>query len=155
MLDACFVDDNIPEKFKGMEVISAADTIDRDSFSAELMISRIRELKKDTLRIHSFSNREIRGEISSSAEEILYLSFPWDKGWRLRVDGNEEELLKVCAGMSGVHLLPGKHSIELDYFLPVFRQGLIPSLGGILLLAGLLFVFGRKKGIGITGNDQP
>ena len=75
----------------------------------------------------------------------MYLSFPNDKGWHLKVDGVETEKLFVNNGMTGIYLTKGNHTIEFDYHLRFMNKGLMMSLAGFACCGGLLVFFRRKK----------
>ncbi|MHB9073481.1 MAG: YfhO family protein [Desulfobaccales bacterium] len=46
---------------------------------------------------------------------VLAYSDLWDKGWRVKVDGGDANLVKVFHTFKGVELSPGRHEIEFLY----------------------------------------
>ena len=86
-----------------------------------------------------------------SENKIMYLSFPNDKGWHLKVDGVETEKLSLNNGMTGIYLPKGNHAIEMEFHLRFFNKGLILTFVGLLLTLGVWF-FNRKKD---KKNEQP
>jgi uncharacterized membrane protein YfhO len=74
----------------------------------------------------------------------MYLSFPLDKGWNLKLDGVDAKLMYVNNGMTGVYLSKGDHKVEMDYKLRLFNKGVMLIPIGILLMLGL-FIMGKKN----------
>jgi hypothetical protein len=139
-LEACVVSDS----FKGMmKKNSSGDTASSSAFTLIDLKNKIDHLKKDSLNITAFSNTHIKGNINISANKIMFLSFPFDKGWHLKVNGKDEEKLLVNHGMTGIYLEKGNSSIDLEYHTPTMKMGLILCFTGILLCAGI-FVYQKK-----------
>ena len=126
-----------------MNKISNKDSINLALFSFDVYRDNINILKKDTLNLTSFEETHLQGKINASANEMLYLSVPFDKGWHLKVDGKEQNFIKVNAGMSGALLNKGEHTIDMKYELPYFYKGLMLALVGSILFA--ILVLFRKK----------
>lgn len=143
LLKSFFVDDADVSLVKSLNRVSPKDSIDLALFSFDVYRNNIENLKKDTLSLTSFEETHIQGKINASNNELLYLSIPYDKGWHVKIDGKEQSFIKVNAGMSGVLLNKGEHTIDMSYQLPYFYKGLMLALVG-LLLYGMLF-FMRKK----------
>ena len=78
--------------------------------------------------------------------KMMYLSIPYDGGWRLKVDGQETAKQIVFAGMTGVLLTPGQHIIEMTYQLRYFSIGVILSIAGLLALGAVIIIQRRKSG---------
>jgi len=74
----------------------------------------------------------------------MYLSIPYDKGWKLKVDGYPAEKIILDGGMTGVMFSPGSHSIEMVYDLRFFKKGLMLSVLGFIIYIGL-WVYQKKK----------
>jgi uncharacterized membrane protein YfhO len=79
-----------------------------------------------------------------SEDKMLYLSVPYDGGWTLKVDGKEKEKEILFAGMTGVFLGRGQHTIEMVYDLRYFNKGLLMSVAGIVLCIVLWFLTRNK-----------
>ena len=96
------------------------------------------ELTKDTLQISRFTETAITGNVQPGTDKIMYLPVPYDEGWQLTVDGHSEKKMIVFAGMTGILLHKGSHSIMLAYHLRYFNTGVALSLIGLLLYLLLL-----------------
>jgi hypothetical protein len=138
-LDACV----IHGATNGMKKFFPRDTVPSAQFSLNDLRNKINHLKEDSLDITTFSNTHITGNISVSKNKILFLSFPFNKGWHLKVNGKDGEKLLLNYGMTGVYLEKGNNSIDLEYHSPTMKMGLILCLAGILLCAGIIIY--RKK----------
>lgn len=105
------------------------------------------ERKNEKLNIKSFSNNLIEGDIELSTPKLLYLSIPYDEGWKVKVNGKEVPTKKVTYGMTGVLLEKGKHSVVLKYIPPYQKVGAWASIVGLLVYGGLVsmtILFKRK-----------
>jgi hypothetical protein len=138
-LDACVIHGATNE----MKKFFPRDTTPSSAFTLNDLKKKTERLKEDRLNITTFSNTHIAGNISVSKNKILFLSFPFDKGWHLIVNGKEKEKLRLNYGMTGVFLEKGNSNIELEYHTPTMKMGLMLCVAGILLCAAI-FVY-RKK----------
>ena len=124
------------------------DTIELNQFTWNYLKNSVDSLKNESLKTVLFSENKIEGNISVSKNKIMYLSFPKDKGWHLKLDGKETETILVNNGMTGIYLSSGKHSINLEYHSRFLNKGLILTLVGILI-AGIFWFFNRKNKVAI------
>ena len=74
----------------------------------------------------------------------MYLSIPYDEGWNLTVDGKPQKKLILSAGMTGIWLNKGTHTIEMKYDLRFYSKGLLMNIIGIILFIGL-FIFTKRR----------
>jgi hypothetical protein len=149
---ACVLKDEDVNKWsKGLTHYSLNDTISPAQFTLPFYKDNLDRLKKDSLTVSLFSENKIEGKAHASTDKILYLSFPYDKGWTLKVDGSETEKVFVNNGMTGVYLTKGNHSIELTFNLRFFNKGLILTAIGLILMAGFWYL-NRKK---TPGSNEP
>lgn len=144
-LKSCILKDEDIVKSPGLKEFKLQDTLSLNAFSWESYKADLDKLKKDTLNMSLFSEKKIEGTVKANETEIMYFSFPYDKGWHLNVDGKDTEKVYVSNGMTGVYLTKGSHNIELFYKLRYGTKGSIMSLCGLLFCGGLFFLFRRKK----------
>jgi uncharacterized membrane protein YfhO len=71
------------------------------------------------------------------------MSFPYDKGWKLSVDGKPHKVIKVADGLVGAELSPGKHHLAFNYHIRGLGVGMLISILGMALLA--ISEWWRKK----------
>lgn len=76
-----------------------------------------------------------RGTVNVDQQDrTLLMSFPYDKGWQLHVDGRPHRLIKVAGGLTGAQLTPGKHQLAFNYHIRGLLSGAIISAFGLVLL---------------------
>jgi hypothetical protein len=106
-------------------------------------INAVNERRSEPFVIEKFSQNHITGTVEAKGDRILFFSIPYDKGWKMKIDGEPVDIQKVNIGFIGAAIGPGKHYVELKYRTP----GLL--LGGILSAVGLvmfiLMIVFRKK----------
>ena len=103
-------------------------------------------LSDEQLEITEFGDTEIKGRINAKNRGILYLSIPYERGWKIYIDGKRATSLKVMDAMLGAEVGAGEHEITLKYVPEGFDKGLIISGAAALLLLILLFDdFSRRK----------
>lgn len=102
--------------------------------SMENYKTQVNQLKEDYLKNVSFSTNKITGNIELNSNKLLCLSIPYSKGWQAYVDGEKVEILKTNTIFSGIMLEEGNHSIELRYFTPGLKIGIICFGIGLILL---------------------
>ncbi len=71
---------------------------------------------------------------------VVFSEIFYDGGWKLFVDGKEQEILKVDYLLRGAEIDGGKHKIEMIFDVPAFNKSNRISLIASILLLGLLAV---------------
>jgi len=103
----------------------------------------------DDLRVKvkglKIKNDKLSCSVDLKEDKILCLAIPYSKGWSAKVDGEKVEAFEINGMYTGLKLKAGKHDIEMNYFTPGLKLGLIISLIGVAILIYLLFDNKRKK----------
>ncbi len=102
------------------------------------------KVKKDQLQIISFKNTNIEANIQVDKTPILFTSIPYDKGWRVYVDGKKKKTILLYDEFLGVKLKKGTHKIEFRYHPIGFNIGLIISSCSFVLFI-FYFVLENKR----------
>ena len=118
-------------------------SITPDAFFGTATRDRTQELAGKAMIMDKFSHNHITGHIEVPNPSMLFLSIPFDAGWKAKVNGKEAKLENVNIGFCGVMLEPGKSQIELTYEPPLSKTGWYGMLIGLLGIG--LIVFFRKK----------
>ncbi len=85
------------------------------------------KLSQNTLKITQTSNNGINGTINMSGDNVLFLSMPYSKGLRCKVDGAAAEIVPAFGALCAIPLEKGEHEIEI-YFVPNgFEIGIVVS----------------------------
>ena len=144
LLRAIMVPDELASELNGMAKITAED-LEMISFSAgsnDLKIELANDtskLKANRFYISRFSNSRIDGEINTKIKQLVFFSFPFDKGWKVKVNGKDSALLLVDGGLSAVQVEPGKNIISLQYSPTFVKNGMYLTLLGILVFSFMMF----------------
>lgn len=146
-LQACVVKDDDVAKLKGMSEFQLRDTVAPAAFNLDVYARGIAELGADSLQDAQLTDTHLSGKISVPQQKMMYLTVPYDGGWHLKVDGKDVEKQIVFAGMTGVLLEAGQHTIEMTYRLRYFSVGVILSLVGLAAFAAIFFINRRKGGL--------
>ncbi|MBL1227547.1 YfhO family protein [Enterococcus sp. BWR-S5] len=92
------------------------------------------------------SGRKAKATVTVTKDDpILFTTIPYDKGWKVYVDGKEAEITPFRDAFLSVQLEEGTHEVEF-VFLP---QGLLLGSGisgvSLLIFGGYLFILKRRK----------
>lgn len=138
-------------KFRYIENVNEGKDVD---WNDELLIyykdtSRISHIPFTTNRsyfeVTSKNNNSLTGIIDFSESTILYLSIPYNEGWKIIVNGNVTDYFKVHGGFIGIPLNKGISNIEM-YFVPKgFKLGMILSALSMFILFSKLVLHRRNR----------
>ena len=109
------------------------------------------ELTPGTCDVGTFrleNDTTLKGSTKSTEKGLLMLAIPDQQGWSIYVDGKKTETFNADYGFLGIELEAGQHEIEARYEIPYLKEGMVISLVGIALLAGMVlygFVANRRK----------
>lgn len=127
---------------------------DSNSGSYNLMIYALKKdafeeaysrLADEQLNITSFGDTRITGDIDVIEDGILYMSMPYEKGWTVRVDGEEVKTVKVLHSMMGAEVPAGHHTIEIEYMPEGLVAGVIVSGTAVIICVAVAFIDVRKR----------
>jgi uncharacterized membrane protein YfhO len=94
------------------------------------------------LLISSFKENEITGSIKIDQPSMLFISIPFDDGWKISVNGHETNKYKVFHGLTGVYLVKGNNKVEMTFLPPYKSIGFIISILSIII--GIIILYIRK-----------
>ena len=88
----------------------------------------------------------INGTINVAKDGVLFTSIPYDKGWKLTVDGEKYEYIPIGnEGLIGVELPAGEHSLTFKYAPRGFYPGLVVSIISIIVFVVLCIKSAKIK----------
>jgi uncharacterized membrane protein YfhO len=104
-------------------------------------------LKSEQLNVTDFSDTKIVGELTATSDKTVFTTIPYDKGWKVYVDGKQVETFKTAECMLSFDVSEGEHDIEMKYMPNEFILGLSLTIFGIFLFAALIVIdyFRRKN----------
>lgn len=144
-LQACVIGDDELSSVQGMQEFNLADTISPALFNLEVYKQRVDELGRESLVTDKMEDTRISGKITVGTPKMMYLSVPYDAGWNLKVDGKYKEQDILFAGMTGVSLTPGTHTVEMVYKVRYIGKGVLLTIIGLVAYAGVWAGARRKK----------
>lgn len=101
-------------------------------------------LSRQQLQVTNYNSAALEGTIDVVEEGILFTTVPYDKNWKLYVDGVETEILPIWEDtFVAVRLPEGHHTIQLKYHQRGLTAGILVSAAA-LISAVILFLLGRK-----------
>lgn len=83
----------------------------------------VSEMKKNSFQMKSYTSTSIFGQVNAKEDGVLFFSIPYDQGWKVMIDGKEEEIKPMEEGFLSVAIEKGKHKISLKYCSPGFSIG--------------------------------
>ena len=92
-------------------------------FSENGLGSVAAKLSAHPWNLTSWTDTSLKGSISCDQEGWLFTSIPFDAGWKVLVDGKEQEPEKILDSFVGIWLSAGSHTVTLEYT----PKGLIPG----------------------------
>lgn len=99
------------------------------------------------LNITSYSDTEIKGNLTADKNQIVYTSIPYDANWNVYIDGvraSSNDILKISDGLLGFNISAGEHEIYLQYVSSGLQVGAIVSITTIII-ATILIIMKRRK----------
>ena len=93
-------------------------------------------------------NSSLKGSVDVSENGYLITSIPYDNNFKIILDGEEIDILKVNIAFLGAEIPAGRHTVELIYHAPGKGLGLMLTIAGILTLIvpfALQNIFRKRK----------
>ena len=103
--------------------------LDLDTFKEDVEI-----LKKHQLKNIKVNGNKMSGEIRVDKDSTLFTSIPFEKGWKVYVDGKKTNYTKVAGEFIGINLNKGHHKIKMVYYPHHLSIGIIGSFISLSLL---------------------
>lgn len=82
------------------------------------------KLRENPAHIHTFKNGYVEMDVNATNNQILFTSIPFDKGWKIYVNGENVEPVLIADCLMGIRLQEGTNKITMKYSLP----GLMPGI---------------------------
>ena len=119
------------------------------SFDAEAYGRLIQALSAGGLSVTECREDYFEGHIEvQEGFETVLTTIPYDKGWRVTVDGEEIETYKSLDALLAFDLSPGRHTVTMRYMPQEYVWAFLISLSGIAVFSAVLlteFLVKRHK----------
>lgn len=86
----------------------------------------------------------LQGTIHAPQDGYVMFAIPYEKGWTIRVDGEEQDIYKANLAFQGISVKKGEHKVELDYQAPGFCPGVVVSALSWLAFLALSYICLKK-----------
>lgn len=87
---------------------------------------------------------DLHGEIRAQTDGMVMLAIPFDEGWTLRLNGEEQPFVRGDYGFVAFPVKAGEYELELTYLPPLLKEGAAVSLGALLVFAAA-WLCGKRK----------
>ncbi|HAG13413.1 MAG TPA: hypothetical protein DCG49_06070, partial [Ruminococcus sp.] len=114
--------------------------IDEDVFKRGYEI-----LTRNPFTVTEFADSRLTGTVHADEDSLLYLSIPYDKGWKAEVDGAPAEIQPVLDAMTGIPLKAGDHTVKLRFIPRGLIAGVIVSTGALAGYIWLIVMQNRRR----------
>lgn len=102
-------------------------------------------LTDETFQVDEFGDTFLEGSVTAKKDGYFITSIPYEKGWKLTVDGRKTEASALGNAFLAVPLKKGTHHIRLTYLPEGFPAGVAVTLCGIGILLALCLMRKRQK----------
>ena len=111
----------------------------------EDILNRVYEnLSDEALNVTKYSSTEIEGTLNVNENGTLLTSIPYEKGWRVYVDGKKADTKEVMGAFLAANVDKGSHKIKFVYSPEGFVAGCILGVIAFVIFV-LLCVFDYRK----------
>lgn len=94
---------------------------------------------------YEIDGNHIRISADADKDKYLYIAVPYSEGWTAYVDGEKADIIKANTAFMVIPVSQGEHDVELVYFTPYLKPGLLCSLVSLIGLGIYSFFTGKKK----------
>ena len=105
------------------------------------------KLSNGQIITETFEDTYIKGTVVTTDDSILYTSIPYDKGWKVFIDGSqvtEDDILKIGDAMLAVNIERGSHTVEFKFEARGLKLGFMVSLATAIILL-VLYLINKKR----------
>lgn len=127
-------------KGRGGRIVSRVCTMDEAVWQDTYAV-----LSENMMEVQEYGDTYIKGTIDADEDGVLVISVPYEKGWKLEIDGEErsiDELVGDCLISTAIDA--GKHEVELSFRPP----GLVAGAAVTVLSCAVLILLCRRRSVG-------
>lgn len=119
------------------------------AFDTELFAQHISKLRGAVNNLQMEKTTYLTMNITAGANQVLYTSIPYERGWIATVDGAEVQVYRTGDGLVGIDLPEGTYRVTLRFLPDYFIYSCIISGASVILFITIIVlsrVF-KKRGI--------
>lgn len=102
-------------------------------------------LRDEPFEIETYKSTVIKGTVNAKDHGVFYTSIPYEKGWKLYVDGERADIEPLEDAFISTYLSKGEHDIVLRYRPYGFASGVIISIAALISFVVAVILSRRKK----------
>ena len=115
------------------------------SYDNDVFLDTFHTLNEHGLELTSFSDTKLKGTITAAENGTMYTSIPYDKGWKVYVDGKLTETHAFENALLAVDLTAGEHKIVFKYSPVGFKLGMAISFSCVVIFIAIAAADFMKK----------
>lgn len=125
--------------YKNISASAATASIYMSAFDEDRYRTVYDKLSENQLKVEEYDDGYIYGTVNVPENQTLFTSVPYDKGWRVKVDGKDAEYYAVGKAFIGIDMEPGQHTVEMVYIPYGLYLGIAVSLAAwVILVLGVM-----------------
>jgi uncharacterized membrane protein YfhO len=124
--------------------------LEREKFEEAISI-----IKDRSMLVESFSDTSMSGTINAPEDGYMVMTIPYDKGWKVKVDGLEKETFALDNCLLSFEMAAGRHSVELKFIPDKFITGAIITVSSVTVLIAAVILSIRRKNSKKGLNNSP
>ncbi len=90
--------------------------------------------RREQLVIDKNEGNYLTGKIEAKTDGVFVTTIPYEKGWKIYVNGKETPYYKIIDSFIAIDLQKGNHKIEFLYYTPGLNIGICASLISLIFL---------------------
>lgn len=102
-------------------------------------------MKENCMEVLEYDETHIEASVTAAEESTLFTTIPYEKGWKVTVDGVPVETFTFKDAFLAFDVGEGTHRIHFEYFPYGLKAGIGISLVSGLILVGLVITDKKKK----------
>ncbi len=115
------------------------------------------QLEYGSMYVEEHGNDYLKGTIDlPEGQELIFTTIPYDKGWKVKIDGETAETIPVLGTLLAIPSTAGFHEIEFVYRPDCVVYGGLLSIIGLVIFAILIlwsFLVKSKKRATVNGGS--
>lgn len=111
------------------------------------MKENVQKLSKNAMKIDFFDESRIEGTIVCEEDIIMASAIPYDENWKILIDGQPVDAMRVNVGCVGAYVSEGEHDVEIYYEVPVsYVDSILKGTGLMIALLWFISLNIKKRG---------
>ena len=104
-----------------------------------------RTMIEESVDVTSYTSDSLEGTISLKEDGLILFSIPYDKGWVVKLDGEEVETYPVADGFLAVNADKGDWKIEMNFVPNGFQEGLMISFAALIIFIFVIVSYKKSQ----------